>query len=151
MLHTPLVVGQSLAIGGLIFGWTLMICLLKMMTADTETKVMKPQNIIVGRKYASDIFPNTIYLGVGKSPDGKTWNAPVEKQLVIIEEEEDTESSIGHVVSTLPQADSLWESIYLIGKEPSEPSEDMDGDPTSALASAGMGTDEDYGGTDERL
>ena len=28
---------------------------------------------------------------------------------------------------------------------------DMDGDAASALASAGFGTDEDYGGTDERF
>jgi hypothetical protein len=29
--------------------------------------------------------------------------------------------------------------------------DDADGDDASALASAGMGTDEDYGGTDDRL
>lgn len=29
--------------------------------------------------------------------------------------------------------------------------DDQDGDDASALASAGMGTDEDYGGTDDRL
>ena len=38
---------------------------------------------------------------------------------------------------------------------PAQPDDDyddsMDGDNASALASAGWGTDEDYGGTDERL
>ena len=36
-------------------------------------------------------------------------------------------------------------------ESPEEYDDSMDGDHQSALASAGMGTDEDYGGGDERL
>ena len=47
------------------------------------------------------------------------------------------------VALELPEYDS-------IGIQEEDPG-DMDGDATTALASAGFGTDEDYGGTDERF
>jgi hypothetical protein len=51
---------------------------------------------------------------------------------------------------------AVWQDLYTMTgyemlEEEGEPNDNMDGDHESALASAGFGTDEDYGGGTEKL
>lgn len=56
----------------------------------------------------------------------------------------------GESVTLMEDGEPILEHEGVMHKQ-DEPQDDMDGDHASALASAGMGTDEDYGGTDERI
>ena len=53
------------------------------------------------------------------------------------------------LIEILQELEAVFNDFIVIEKDEADPG-DLDGDATSALASAGCGTDEDYGGANEQ-
>lgn len=65
-----------------------------------------------------------------------------------LEDSDPLSIDVDAIKCTLSELESAFGSVLCIDNEAFE--DDIDGDAASALASAGFGTNEDYGGSDER-